>query len=100
MAAFIRAAASCNASAVAPGGVERAEVFVLVERVELVPQPGDNGPLGKGRPSDARGLGPDLADRFRTQAHGSPLCRMADRIRRRYPHLIEVPYVDGPRLAR
>src|SRR4051812_32706158 len=75
----------------APGGVEAAEVLVLVEGVERVAQACDHRALGEGRPGDARGLGRDLTDRFRTQAHGSPLCRMADRIRRRYRPLVEVP---------
>src|SRR5689334_16541497 len=68
----------------APSRIEAAEVLVRVERVERVAQARDHRALGEGRPGDARGLGRDLTDRFRTQAHGSPLCQMADRIRRRY----------------
>src|SRR5215212_7873236 len=74
----------------APSGVEAAEVLVLVERVEVVAQTRDHRALGEGRPGDANGLGRDLADRFRMQAHGSPLCRMADRIRRRYQTYLKV----------
>src|SRR3954452_25107760 len=74
----------------APSGVEAAEVLVLVERVERVAQARDYRALGEGRPGDARGLGRDLTDRFRTQAHGSPLCRMADRIRRRYQICVRI----------
>src|SRR5215211_1247265 len=74
----------------APSRIEAAEVLVLVERVERVAQARDQRALGEGRPGDARGLGRDLTDRFRTQAHGSPLCRMADRIRRRYQTYLKV----------
>ena len=76
----------------APSGVETAEVLVRVERVELVAQTRNSRALGEGRPGDARGLGRDLTDRLRTQAHGSPLCRMADRIRRRYQTYLNPNY--------
>ena len=56
----------------APGGIEPAEVLVLVEGAELVAQPRDHGALGEGGAGDARGLGGDLADRFGMQAHGPP----------------------------
>src|SRR3954463_13649808 len=56
----------------APGGIELAEVPVLVEGAELVAQPRDHGALGEGGAGDARGLGGDLADRFGMQAHGPP----------------------------
>ena len=61
----------------APGGVELAEVLVLAEGAELVAQPRDHGALGEGGAGNARGLGGDPADRFGTQAHGSPPCRTA-----------------------
>jgi hypothetical protein len=54
----------------APGGVELAEILVLVEGAELVAQPGDHGALGEGGAGDARGLGRDRADRLRMKAHG------------------------------
>jgi hypothetical protein len=54
----------------APGGVELAEILVLVEGAELVAQPGDHGALGEGGAGDAHGLGRDRADRLRMKAHG------------------------------
>ena len=54
----------------APGGIEPAEVLVLVEGAELVAQAGDEGAFRERRPGHARSHGRDLADRLRTQAHG------------------------------
>src|SRR3954454_11578165 len=63
---------------------EPTEVLIPVKVAELVPQPHHDRSLGKGSARDANGLGRDLADRFWTQAHGSPPCWMAVRIRRQY----------------
>src|SRR3954468_12406366 len=68
----------------AANGVELAEIPVLVEGAELVAQPRDHVALGEGGAGDARGLDGDRTDRFRTQAHGSPPCSTAARIRRQY----------------
>src|SRR3954463_13246264 len=62
----------CRQSGLASGGVQVAEVLVLVERAELVAQPHDHGALGKGGPGNTYSLAGNLTDRFHTQAHGSP----------------------------
>src|SRR5829696_3812685 len=61
----------------APGGVETAEVLVLVEGAELVTQPRDQGAFGECRAGDAHRLSRDLTDRLRAQTHGSLPCWMA-----------------------
>jgi PAS domain-containing protein len=54
------------------GGIQRAEISILVEGGKLITQAGCHGAAGKRRAGHARSLSWDLADRFWVQAHGSP----------------------------
>jgi hypothetical protein len=58
----------------APGGVETAEILVLIEGAELVTQPRDQGAFRACRAGDAHRLSRDLTDRLRAQTHRSLPC--------------------------
>ena len=55
-------------------GIQRAEVRILIKGGEFITQPRYDGAAGKRRTGHSRGLGRDLANRLRMQAHGSPPC--------------------------